>query len=66
MRPEVDMTKRKRWQFTPEFKTDAVKLVRAGGRSIVRRQEIWIWRRQPSGGGFGRLRSKPERALQEL
>ena len=29
------MTKRKRRQFTPEFKADAVKLVRSGGRSIV-------------------------------
>ena len=28
------MTKRKRRQFTAEFKADAVKLVRAGGRSI--------------------------------
>jgi transposase-like protein len=35
MRLEVDMTKRKRRQFTPEFKADAVKLVRAGGRSIA-------------------------------
>jgi transposase-like protein len=34
MRLEVDMTKRKRRQFTAEFKSDAVKLVRAGGRSI--------------------------------
>jgi transposase-like protein len=34
MRLEVDMTKRKRRQFTAEFKADAVKLVRAGGRSI--------------------------------
>jgi transposase len=31
---EVIMTKRKRRQFTAEFKADAVKLVRAGGRSI--------------------------------
>lgn len=35
MRLEVDLTKRKRRQFTPEFKADAVKLVRVGGRSIV-------------------------------
>ena len=35
MRLEVDMTKRKRRQFTPEFKADAVNLVRAGGRSIA-------------------------------
>jgi transposase len=32
---EVDMTKRKRRQFTPEFKADAVTLVRAGGRNIA-------------------------------
>ena len=30
------MTKRKRRQYTPEFKADAVKLVRTGGRSIAR------------------------------
>jgi len=30
----VDVTKRKRRQFTPEFKADAVQLVRAGGRTI--------------------------------
>ena len=35
MRLEVDMTKRKRRQFTLEFKADVVKLVGAGGRSIV-------------------------------
>ena len=35
MRLEVDLTKRKRRQFTPEFKADAVKLVRSGGRSIA-------------------------------
>jgi transposase-like protein len=35
MRLEVDMTKRKRRQFTPEFKADVVKLVRAGGQSIA-------------------------------
>ena len=35
MRLEVDLTKRKRRQFTPEFKADAVTLVRAGGRSIA-------------------------------
>ena len=35
MRLEVDMTKRKRRQFTAEFKADAVKLVRSGGRSIA-------------------------------
>ena len=35
MRLEVDMTKRRRRQFTPEFKADAVKLVRAGGRTVV-------------------------------
>jgi transposase-like protein len=34
MRLEVDMTKRKKRQFTAEFKADAVRLVRAGGRSI--------------------------------
>jgi transposase-like protein len=34
MRLEVDMAKRKRRRFTAEFKADAVKLVRAGGRSI--------------------------------
>ncbi len=34
MRLEVDMAKRKRREFTAEFKADAVKLVRAGGRSI--------------------------------
>ena len=35
MRLEVDLMKRKRRQFTPEFKADAVKLVRAGGRPIA-------------------------------
>ena len=35
MRLEVNMTKRKRRQFTAEFKSDAVKLVRAGGQSIA-------------------------------
>lgn len=30
------MAKRKRRKFTEEFKADAVKLVRAGGRSIAR------------------------------
>lgn len=35
IRLDVDMTKRKRREFTPKFKADAVKLVRAGGRSIV-------------------------------
>jgi len=35
MRLEVDMTKRKRRQYTPEFKADAVKLVRTGGQSIA-------------------------------
>ncbi|NBO65126.1 MAG: hypothetical protein EBU88_09855 [Acidobacteria bacterium] len=35
MRLEVDMTKRKRRQYTPEFKADAVTLVRAGGRSTA-------------------------------
>ena len=30
------MTKRKRRQFTEEFKADAVKLVREGGRSVGR------------------------------
>ncbi len=35
MRLEVDRTKSKRRQFPPEFKADAVKLVRVGGRSIV-------------------------------
>jgi transposase-like protein len=30
----VTMTKRKRREFTDEFKADAVKLVREGGRSI--------------------------------
>jgi transposase-like protein len=29
------MTKRKRRQFTAEFKADAVKLVRTGGESIA-------------------------------
>jgi transposase len=36
MRLEVTMTKRKRRQFTEEFKADAVKLVREGGRSVGR------------------------------
>ena len=31
--------------------------------ALHRRQETWIWRRQPSGGGFGRLRLKPERGI---
>ena len=35
MRLEVDTTKRKRRQFTPEFKADTVKLVRSGGWSIA-------------------------------
>ena len=34
MRLEVNMTTRKRRQFTAEFKADAVKLVRTGGQSI--------------------------------
>lgn len=35
MRPEVDMAaKRQRRSFGPEFKADAVRLVRVGGRSI--------------------------------
>jgi transposase-like protein len=33
MRLEVNLTKRKRRQFTGEFKADAVKLVRIGGQS---------------------------------
>jgi transposase-like protein len=33
MRQEVDTTKRKRRQFTPKLKADAVTLVRAGGRN---------------------------------
>jgi transposase-like protein len=32
---EVNMTTRKRRQFTAEFKADAVKLVRTGGQSIA-------------------------------
>ena len=35
MRMEVNMTTRKRRQFTAEFKADAVKLVRTGGQSIA-------------------------------
>jgi transposase-like protein len=35
MRLEVDTTKRKRRQFTAEFKADTVKLVRSGGWSIA-------------------------------
>ena len=35
MRLEVNMTTRKRRQFTAEFKADAVKLVRTGGQSIA-------------------------------
>ena len=37
MRLEVDTTKRKRRQFPPELKGDAVTLVRAGGRSIAQK-----------------------------
>ena len=35
MRLEVNMTKRKRRQFTAEFKADGVKLMRAGSQSIA-------------------------------
>jgi transposase-like protein len=35
MHLEVNMTTRKRRQFTAEFKADAVKLVRAGSQSIA-------------------------------
>jgi|ERR1700678_1490400 transposase-like protein len=34
MRQERSMTKRKRRSFTPEFKADAVRLVKAGDRAI--------------------------------
>jgi hypothetical protein len=42
MRLEADMTRRKRRQFTPEFKADAVKLVRDGGRSIAQTEVLPI------------------------
>jgi transposase-like protein len=61
MRQEVDRTKRKRRQFIPEFKADVVKLVRAGGRSIVQTARDLDLAETALRGGFGRLRLNLER-----
>jgi len=60
----VDLTKRKRRLFPPEFKADAVKLVRAGGPSIVQTAiDLDLAETALRGGWFGRRWLKPERAL---
>jgi transposase len=66
MRLEVDKTKRKRRQFTPEFKAVAVKLVRAGGRSIGQTARDLDLVETALRGWIRRLRLEPERALQGL
>ena len=61
----VDLTKKKRRQFPPEFKVDAVKLIRAGGPSIVQTaRDLDLAETALPGGWFGRRWLKPERALE--